>query len=437
MTSRFFSYCLPFIWFFCSGCCFHQKKPLLRSVQVVDYQGISQTISDPKRLLSFEARDPLEAHEYKQVARHYRRTKKGNLFSILTSYHPTGTIFQYLEVKNGRAQGQYREWHPNGVLHLECRVLGGIPDLRLETQESWEFDGICQSWDTKGHLEASIPYVKGKREGEAFTYYPDGNVQQILSFNQNLLHGKKKVYSPEALLLEEIEYEHDLLHGNSCIYSSTGKILSEELFEQGLLVKGSYFNVEGVQIGSVLNGSGWRFVFEKDNVVEKQEFIDGSQKGKIYFFNSKGHLSRLATYQDGLLHGEDEHFFTPQVGDQPNPPLRQARIQWYQDEIRGEVESWYENGQLLSSGTILDGEKDGTFTCYYPNGAVSLIEEYEKGFLRKGRYFRMKDMALVSSIEEGEGLAILFDENGALQRKTYYKNGHPILEEESDNVNNP
>ncbi len=406
-------------------------------MQVVDYNGIAQTISDPKRLIVFESKDPFESHEYRQVARHYRRTKKGDLFSILTSYYPNSSIFQYLEVRNGRAYGRYKEWHPNGMIHLDCHVLGGIPELRSEFQESWEFDDICQSWDEHGNLEARIPYIKGVREGESISYYPNGCIQQIIPFKNDLMHGTKRTYTLSSELSEEATYEEGLLNGKSFFYSIDGALLVEEFFDRGLLVEASYFDLDGILVGSVVNGNGLRIVFEDCHIVEKQEFVDGVQDGKIFFFNERGHLVRLATYKDGLLHGEDEHFFTPQVGDQPDPPIRKSRIQWYRDEIRGEVEHWYRNGSLFSSGTILDGEKDGAFNCYYPNGSISLLEEYEKGVLKNGRYFRMKDRMLVSSVENGDGTVTLFDENGVLQNRINYKGGHPVIEEESDNMNNP
>ncbi len=45
----------------------------------------------------------------------------------------------------------------------------------------------------------------------------------------------------------------------------------------------------------------------------------------------------------------------------------------------GRVASYYENGQVLSEGTHVEGKLDGPFTQYHPDGQMKSREMYQGG----------------------------------------------------------
>jgi antitoxin component YwqK of YwqJK toxin-antitoxin module len=73
---------------------------------------------DEKKMKSI---DYLKPQPYQKVLRVFNKRKNANDFSIITSYHSNGNLFQYLEVEKARAKGNYREWFPNGSQKIQKR----------------------------------------------------------------------------------------------------------------------------------------------------------------------------------------------------------------------------------------------------------------------------------------------------------------------------
>src|SRR5262249_17266078 len=109
----------------------------LISINIMDRNGLSETISAKDRLKTFESTNFLTSQPYQKVLRIFAKDKAGNSLSVITSYYPTGQIRQYLEAINGRANGRYLEWHPNGQKKLQSTVMGGVADLDEKSQSGW------------------------------------------------------------------------------------------------------------------------------------------------------------------------------------------------------------------------------------------------------------------------------------------------------------
>ena len=54
-----------------------------------------------------------------------------------------------------------------------------------------------------------------------------------------------------------------------------------------------------------------------------------------------------------------------------------------------------------------------------------MIEEYEQDILVRGEYYDKEEKVPVSTVEEGEGLATLFDAEGNFVQKVHYLHGTP------------
>ena len=101
----------------------------MTSIQIVDRNGFKETISSIDRLASYEKTNFLAPQPYDKVVRMFARNENGKTPAKLTTYHENSEPWQYLEVMNGRASGIYREWHSNGILRLDVRVIEGLGDL--------------------------------------------------------------------------------------------------------------------------------------------------------------------------------------------------------------------------------------------------------------------------------------------------------------------
>jgi antitoxin component YwqK of YwqJK toxin-antitoxin module len=98
---------------------------------------------------------------------------------------------------------------------------------------------------------------------------------------------------------------------------------------------------------------------------------------------------------------------------------------WYEGVLQGPVKTWYDNGQLESQRDMSENQREGLLTAWYRNGSLMLVEEYEEDRLLHGEYYRMGEKTAVSQIENGKGVAMLFNPEGNFARKVSYQDGKP------------
>src|SRR4051812_32243695 len=133
-----------------------QSTDDLVSIQLLDRNGFSETISANDRLITYERMNFLAPQPYQKVVRVYGKASLGKTASKISTYHTNGQPWQYLEIENGRAHGKFLEWHPNGQIKIEAFVIEGTPDISQMAQMTWFFDGVCLVYDEKGPLIAKI-----------------------------------------------------------------------------------------------------------------------------------------------------------------------------------------------------------------------------------------------------------------------------------------
>lgn len=361
-----------------------EPKDTLTMIQIVDRQGFSETISAKERLSRYEGVDFSHSQPYQRVTRVFASKK-----SELTSYHPNGELKQFLEVKNGRARGQFIEYYDNGQKKIEGTVIEGVGDLSEGSLGTFLFDGIARAWDRQGNIQAEIPYEKGGLQGGVIYYYPSGEVLQTAQYDQNILHGP---------LIE---------------YNDKGSVFFTEEYSFGLLVMGVYPD------GQVTNGHGVKGVYEKGKLVKTMQVTEGLCNGRVTCFGEKREVIGKYTLYNEARHGEEWVYY------KENQP--KMLINWYMDKMQGLVKTWYDNGILQSEKEMSDNYKQGHSLIWYPNGEVMMVEEYDRGDLVKGSYFSKGSKEPVSKVAAGTGIATIFNEHGQLVKKVRYDKGRIIL----------
>src|SRR3989344_4343330 len=202
--------------------CYHSggEEPLV-AIQIQDRNGMTETISSPDKLETYEKIDFLTSQPYKKILRVYK--KEGKSHSKITTYHPNGHIWQYLEAEELRAHGVYKEWHSNGQLGIQAYVIGGTADVATGTQRDRLFDGISYVWNEQGNLLAEIPYQQGDLEGISVYYYPSGQIEKELCYQKNLLHGEASEFYKNGQLRAKTFYEQGTKQGPSLGYFENGQ----------------------------------------------------------------------------------------------------------------------------------------------------------------------------------------------------------------------
>lgn len=403
-----------------------QEDPLM-VIQIQDRNGITETISAPERIKVYESTDFMTSQPYKKVLRVYKRN--GKKHSRITTYHPNGCIWQYLEAEEMRAHGAYREWHSNGQIKIEAQVIGGTADVLPGSQQDWLFEGVSQVWDEQGNLLAQIPYQKGLLEGTSIYYFPSGQIQKQYHYQQNALQGETIEYFPNGQIKTKTFYKRGIRDGEQVTFFPDAKICANEIYTDGLLLHATYWNKEGTLVAEVEKGRGLQALFQEEQLTHLIEIRLGRPDGKITRFAPSGEIQSTYHVKNGKKNGiETEYFLSMEKETQQ--PLAKLTIEWHDNAIHGTVKTWYPNGQLQSQREYSRNQKLGPSLMWYPDGSLMALEEYDTDRLVKGQYYKKKVKEPVSTVIQGNGVATLFNEEGVFLRKISYAKGKAVDPEE-------
>ena len=410
---------------FLSGCGSHypQKTPSLTHVQIIDRNGVNETISQKDRLEMYQKVNFLDAQPYQKVVRVYKRDLEGRVFSKLTTYHPNGEVYQYLEVVGGRAKGVYKEWYENGKLRIVSHIMEGIGDLSPDAQTSWIFDGVSKVWDLSGNLIAELCYEKGKMENEALYYHPNGKLAKTIPYKNDIINGEKRVYDTDGNYLGGTQYIDGLRHGKSFFLGDKNSAKREEEYEKGLLICGKYYDFQNRLTHEISEGTGMRPLYEDGVLYTEHQYVKGKPEGIVKTYRKNGAIESFYHIIDGQKEGEEIVYYEKGALDSLQPMLE---INWRDDEVHGTVRTWYQNGQLESEKEMVQNKKQGKYIAWYEDGFLMMIEEYENDILTSGKYFKRGEEFPTSRIMQGTGFATIFDSKGNFLRKIEYQKGIPI-----------
>lgn len=402
--------------------CFHEHSTKgqneLVYIQIIDRNGMNETISSKERLEKYNKVNFLESQPYKQVVRIFD-SKNPQKSSIITTYHPNGLIYQYLEVANARACGKYRQWHANGKLEIAASVIGGPAGVSAIEQKEWIFNDKNYVWDENGNLISYFNYEKGDLEGSAYYYYANGQVKKIEPYHKNELEGEVLEYNDRNELISKSNFKQGKKQGIAEGFFDKNQPAYLEKYDSDLLVEGKYFDAQGNLCSEINKGCGIKtFLLGEQHIVT--EYKNGRPEGKISFFK-EGCLQSFYHIKDGKKHGEEVEFY-------PNINIPKLSVFWSEDSLHGTVKTWYQDGNIESQKELFNNKKNGTSTAWYQNGSIMLIEEYEHDRLIKGSYYKNNETIPISNVFNGKGTVTLFDEKGIFLRTIKYENGRPEVE---------
>lgn len=419
---RWTHYSIIYIGLVICGSC-HKNRTLnqeeLTSIQLIDRHGVRETVSTKERLKAYQRNDFLLSQPYEKVVRVFNPNGEGQVISKLTSYHTNGQIKQYLEVVNGRAHGIYREWYENGQEKVQFNVIEGVGDLSQTALQTFIIDGLSRAWDSEGHIIARISYKRGLLVDSSYIYHTNGQIKTSIPYENGKIHGVVSIYDQDGTLLIEKSYEGGLLHDESLSKNCSNNPAFQEKYEYGLLLDGVYYDYQGNIVSRVEEGKGIKSVYIDGKLSEQCEIIAGKNVGTITCFDSAGNVKNIYHLNErGEKEGQERVYY-------PNTDCVQLQLEWLAGEVHGLVKTWYMNGILESERQFSHNRKEGMHFAWYANGSIMLVEEYENDILRKGTYYKIGKKEPVSTIQKGNGIAMIYDKDGHFLRKVDYCQGVP------------
>lgn len=364
-------------------------------------------------------------------------------------------------------------YHSNGQKQSQGRLKWGMP------QGKWTY------WNKTGQLTAEVNFKKGIKEGLTKLYYPNGQISSAKTYVKGLLHGELKEYDNSSRLIVDTDYQYGRQHGKFEKYFSNGSLEIQgqyyldrkdsiwtywyengskkatgefekgeytglwkywyedgkpyqeinhtendsllenywdkngsRLIKDGRGVFTTYFengnkDTEGKVENSYKTGI-WKEWYDNKNLKSITEYTHGEGKllsfwdknkkiliedgtGQIELYYDNGQILLKAEYKDGVLHGEATYYY------ENGKPMSNSIFK--NGKPNGQFISYYENGNKGSQGTFKDGQKTGEWQFWEENGALSSKTVFNNNKKEGTQYFY---------------------ENGLLMKEEIYVNGELI-----------
>jgi antitoxin component YwqK of YwqJK toxin-antitoxin module len=103
---------------------------------------------------------------------------------------------------------------------------------------------------------------------------------------------------------------------------------------------------------------------------------------------------------------------------------KQSDIHWTEDRMDGSFTVWHQNGNLKVAGQTKDGEVDGSWAEYYPDGQLAYRCTNKMGHLVDIKVWKPDgSICHESNVTGGNGTFLRYFEDGSIEHKRVFKNG--------------
>lgn len=404
--------------------------------------------------------------------------------------YPNGAISSEGMIKNGKPDGFWKSYYVTGIIKSEGK------------RTSFLLDSIWLFFDQTGDTTERISYLLGKKngyylkykkdpfsglyiwskelfagdkkEGTGYFYFPDGRIQQAVSYNGGKKEGLSKEFDRNGNVITILEYNNDflisrekinrtdskglkqgiwvdffpgggkktektykddLLHGYYKEYDSRSNLTLTMLYDNGAVVKSRVEEQPDVEIRNKYDESN-RLIYSgpyRNNVpvgVHREYGKDGKVTN-AYIYNdnglliSEGIVDEAGKYNgkwkdysaDKTVNAEGTYTDSRRTGIWKfyNPSEKLEQTGSYNNGRPDGLWKWYyDDGPILREEEYFQGLRDGAFTEYSPTGDVICQGQYSDGERNGDWKFKTGDFS-----EEGKYIIGLRDG----QWRSYYKDG--------------
>jgi antitoxin component YwqK of YwqJK toxin-antitoxin module len=344
------------------------------------------------------------------IAKFY--AKDGRLIELVT--YKKGFVASREKInqidEEGRKQGLWKEYYPNGRLKTEKRYKND------------ELNGYIKEYTSQGKLEGAKLFLEGEQQSEEeneadfeirYTYYDDGSVKSTTTYN---LAGEKD--------------------GVAQFYDREGEVINAEIWKNNYLIAKGIIDRSGVRRGD------WETYYLDGTLKSKGSYRGGEKYGKWVYYFSSGEVEQEGFYDKaGRFTGEWTWYY-----ENGNVLRTEEFIRGLEDGmlveyaldstvitkgefLEGEKEGewYYKLNDHQEIGKYLYGQRNGYWEHQYPNGKVSFKGLYEGGkphgdhkyYNKKGVLIRKE--AYTFGVKDGKWK--WYDDNGVEYLSITYKNG--------------
>ncbi len=327
--------------------------------------------------------------------------KNGKQDSLWMFYNEDGILYRKGSFSENIQNGEWIDYYPNGQISGSGHFVMG------RQTGPWVFFYEDGTPSQKGTYKLDRP------DGDWETYYTNGKTNSKGSFEESELKGLWSYWYDDGSKSLELEYSDSDNFRIINSWSSKGKQLVKD--GNGIHIV-SYPTGETSEIGTVTNGfhTGiWKKYTIAGKLQEVGEFRNNiyhiinswSVEGEPQVINGEGTFENY--YDDMKVQETGKISGGLRVGTwELLSPTSENTIlisNYVSGKLTGKFESYFENGELSSEGSMIDNKRDGEWKWYHENGLLETNITYIKG---------LKD-----------GIQSFYDTQGNLTHFEVYRNG--------------
>ncbi len=325
--------------------------------------------------------------------------------------------------KNGLPDSLWKTYNQNGTLVSEGYKKNGLSD------STWSF------FDHNGIIKQLSYYEKGLKNGCTITYDSVGVKKEERFYINDTLQNEVLSFYPSGEVKSVTNYEDGIKNKESIEYTIDGEISLEEFYEDGELVDSkeiNRYNQENKKEGY------WREYHSNGKLKSEANYSNGKLNGLIKRYNKYGslesidymsydsisnnsrELALIEMYKEFHPNTAIEKLVGGKVNDMKNGLFREYDLEG--NIVNGYL---YENDTMIAEGVIRnDGNFEGEWTFYYPDGKVQSKGEYING-KRNGQwvyYFNNGKVQQKGTYKDEVyvGNWVWYYENGAIRLTEFY-----------------
>ncbi len=352
--------------------------------------------------------------------------KDDKMIGAIKEYYPDGKVFALTNYDNsGKMNGVKQEFDMDGSLYYEWDFKAGeIAGYRYYDKEGnvlVEDKRTVFKFPFKAYWEDNTRRFEGDYNGSQqngpWTYYDRyGNVASVNNFLNDELHGAYTKYFAHGQVDYTMNYKEGVPDGYYEEFWSNGAMYAQGYHKNG--------GKDGTWIYYYRNGTpkqqkyflndvqvGWQVYYDVEGRVEEENYIMDNKLALVRYYDTSGVLTTTINLLKEQTALQEFHYNGALYADIP-----------YRNQSGFGLARWYTfDGKLETEGTLVDGDRDGTWKWYYPNGNVSIERNYQLGSLEgKGTEYYSDGTPEISTTymsNQEHGEKIYYHPNGSVHTR--------------------
>ena len=339
-------------------------------------------------------------------------------------YFPNGKLSSEGLLTNGKPDGYWKSYYENGKIKSEGN------------RKNFELDSLWKFYSEEGKLIVEINYRSGKKNGIKTTWLDKEIMKE--NFRDDVKEGFTRLYFTDGKLKQETPFVKGLEQGFGKEFATDGTIITLTEYKRGFIVDRLRINRKD---GNGKKQGRW-FVFYQGGAPKSEvTYKDDRMHGYLKEYAENGDLLKISKYVDGELQTEAAEVQKLEVQNEYYPDGKVKISALFRNGVPegvrreytpdGKVEKsvLYRNGQVIGEGIVQDdGNRDGPWKDYYPDGSLKAEGNYENG-KQTGpwKYYhangKTEQSGRYSKQGKPDGTWLWYFESGQLLKEENYRNG--------------